>query len=58
MSVSRPREIVAGDRVVRTSIFKSPVAGRIQIQNGNLAGDEQSDLSVHGGTHKAVYTSA
>ena len=55
MSVGRPREVVAGDRVVRTSIFKSPVAGRIQIQNDNLAGDEQSDLSVHGGKAKAIY---
>ena len=41
--------------MVRTSIFKSPVAGRIPIRDNNLAGDQQSDLSVHGGRAKAVY---
>jgi MOSC domain-containing protein YiiM len=43
------------DRHVRTSIFKSPVAGRIPVRNNNLAGDAQSDLSVHGGRAKAIY---
>jgi MOSC domain-containing protein YiiM len=55
VSVGQPREVVADDRVVRTSIFKSPVAGRVSIRNNNLAGDAQSDLSVHGGLAKAVY---
>lgn len=41
--------------MVRTSIFKSPVAGRVPIRNNNLTGDAQSDLSVHGGRAKAVY---
>jgi MOSC domain-containing protein YiiM len=40
---------------VTTSIFKSPVSGRIRVNQFNLAGDEQSDLSVHGGPDKAVY---
>jgi len=40
---------------VRTSIFKQPVAGRVRVSKHNLAGDEQSDLSVHGGADKAVY---
>lgn len=55
LNVGLPREVVAGDRLVRTSIFKSPVAGRIAIRDNNLAGDQQSDLSVHGGRAKAVY---
>jgi MOSC domain-containing protein YiiM len=55
VSVGEPREIVVEDRLVRTSIFKSPVTGRIPIRNHNLAGDAQSDLSVHGGTAKAIY---
>ena len=55
VNVGQPREVVAGDRVVRTSIFKSAVAGRIPIRNNNLAGDAQSDLSVHGGPSKAIY---
>jgi MOSC domain-containing protein YiiM len=55
VSVGQPREVVAGDRVVRTSIFKSPVTGRIPIHDHNLTGDAQSDLSVHGGPSKAIY---
>ena len=55
VSVGQPHEVVAGDRLVRTSIFKSPVAGRIPIRANNLAGDAQSDLSVHGGRAKAIY---
>jgi MOSC domain-containing protein YiiM len=46
---------VADDRVVLTSIFKAAVSGRIRIRHHNLAGDEQSDLSVHGGRAKAIY---
>jgi MOSC domain-containing protein YiiM len=40
---------------VQTSIWKYPVEGRIPLRRLNLDGDEQSDLSVHGGPHKAVY---
>ena len=53
--VGGPREVVAEGRIVRTSIFKDPVAGPVRVQKLNLAGDEQSDLSVHGGVDKAVY---
>ena len=42
-------------RVVRTSIWKSPREGRLHVTALNVDGDEQSDLSVHGGTYKAVY---
>ena len=55
VSVGQPREVAADDRLVRTSIFKSPVTGRIPIRHNNLAGDQQSDLTVHGGRAKAVY---
>jgi MOSC domain-containing protein YiiM len=40
---------------VTTSIFKEPVPGRIPLRVLNLDGDGQSDLTVHGGEHKAVY---
>jgi MOSC domain-containing protein YiiM len=50
-----PREVYAGDRIVLTSIFKAPVEGRVPIRNDNLAGDRQSDPSVHGGRFKALY---
>jgi MOSC domain-containing protein YiiM len=55
INVGRPRDIVAGDKTVRTSIFKAPVTGRVRVARLNIEGDEQSDLSVHGGPHKAVY---
>jgi MOSC domain-containing protein YiiM len=50
-----PREVEwRGERVL-TSIWKQPVAGRVRVRASNLDGDRQSDLSVHGGTDKAVY---
>jgi MOSC domain-containing protein YiiM len=55
VNVGLPREVVSADRLVLTSIFKSPVAGRVPIRHNNLAGDQQSDLSVHGGRAKAIY---
>ncbi|HZS17886.1 MAG TPA: MOSC domain-containing protein [Candidatus Udaeobacter sp.] len=55
INVGLPREIVVGGRSVRTSIWKYPVHGRIRVSTLNLNGDQQSDLSVHGGIDKAVY---
>lgn len=39
----------------RTSIFKEPVAGHLRVHRLGLEGDEQADLTVHGGPEKAVY---
>lgn len=55
INVGLPRDIVVGGRSVRTSIWKHPVHGRIRVSTLNLDGDQQSDLSVHGGLDKAVY---
>jgi MOSC domain-containing protein YiiM len=55
INVGLPREVEWRGKTVRTSIFKAPVAGRIRVGKLNLRGDEQSDLSVHGGADKAVY---
>ncbi len=55
VNVSLPKEVVDGGRAVRTGIFKQPVEGRIFLRRLNLEGDQQADLSVHGGVHKAVY---
>jgi MOSC domain-containing protein YiiM len=55
VNVGRPREVEWRGRTVRTSIFKEPVTGPVRVQKLNLAGDEQADLSVHGGVDKAVY---
>ena len=55
VNVGLPRELDWRGRKVRTSIWKTPVQGRIRVNRLNLAGDQQSDLSVHGGAEKAVY---
>ena len=55
VNVGLPREIEFHGKFVRTSIFKSPASGQVRVATLNLEGDEQSDLSVHGGAHKAVY---
>jgi MOSC domain-containing protein YiiM len=55
VNVGMPREVEWHGRLVRTSIFKSPVSGPVRVATLNLEGDEQSDLTVHGGVHKAVY---
>jgi MOSC domain-containing protein YiiM len=56
INVGRPREVQLPDNeTVRTSIFKAPVPGPVQVRRLNLEGDQQSDLSVHGGVNKAVY---
>ena len=45
---------IGGRRVV-TAIAKQPQAGAVEVRPLGLAGDEQADLSVHGGPSKAVY---
>ena len=55
VQVGSPRIIHRDGQEVSTGIFKSPVQGRIQLHWLNLEGDQQADLSVHGGRDKAVY---
>jgi MOSC domain-containing protein YiiM len=55
VNVGLPREITVGAKTVKTSIWKYPVQGRVHVSTLNLDGDQQSDLSVHGGVDKAVY---
>ena len=50
-----PRIVEWHGRQIRTSIWKAPVEGRVAVSTLNIAGDAQSDLSVHGGEDKAVY---
>ncbi len=58
MNVGSPREVDMGDRVITTSIWKHPVAGRAPVRGVNIEGDDQADRSVHGGLDKAVYAYA
>ena len=55
VNVGLPREVTWHGHVVRTSIWKDPVEGLVRVSSLNLEGDQQSDLSVHGGKEKAVY---
>jgi MOSC domain-containing protein YiiM len=55
VNVGVPREIKWRGETVRTSIFKTPVSGPVRVARLNIDGDEQSDLTVHGGIDKAVY---
>jgi len=55
VNVGRPRLVEWRGHMITTSIWKAPVEGRVRAGRENLAGDEQSDLTVHGGEDKAVY---
>ena len=55
VNVGLPREISYQGRIIRTGIFKSPITGRVRVDTLNLAGDQQADLTVHGGASKAIY---
>jgi len=55
ISVGTPRDVQWRGRDVQTSIYKTPVSGRVHVTRDNVGGDRQSDLSVHGGPDKAVY---
>ena len=55
INVGLPREIRWRGKSVLTSIFKAPVPGPVRVTRLNVDGDQQSDLSVHGGAEKAVY---
>jgi MOSC domain-containing protein YiiM len=55
VNTALPQDITWQGRVVRTSIFKQPVAGPVEVLATHLAGDGQADLRVHGGPDKAVY---
>jgi len=55
LNTGGPRQVKTHRETVRTSIWKSPREGRLHVATLNIDGDEQSDLTVHGGTYKAVY---
>jgi len=55
VNVGQPRLAEFGGMQASTSIFKSPVEGRVAVRTLNIAGDAQADLTVHGGRAKAVY---
>jgi len=55
VNVGLPRYVEWKGMTVTTGIFKEPVSGKVAVRGVNLAGDQQADLTVHGGPNKAVY---
>jgi MOSC domain-containing protein YiiM len=55
VNVGRAVRRTIGQREVLTGYGKQPVAGAVTVRALGLAGDEQADLSVHGGLSKSVY---
>ena len=49
------RRVKMGERTVLTAMGKQPVLGSVPVMPLGLMGDEQADLSIHGGLEKAVY---
>jgi MOSC domain-containing protein YiiM len=55
VNVAIAREMEINGRSVMTAIAKRAIAGPVAVHALGLAGDEQADLSVHGGLSKAIY---
>ena len=55
INLGQARPLLTGGRKILTAIGKRAVAGPVAVNRLGLHGDEQADLSVHGGLDKAVY---
>ncbi len=55
VNVAQAKPLLASGRKVLSAIGKRAVSGAVAVERMGLAGDEQADLSVHGGLDKAVY---
>jgi MOSC domain-containing protein YiiM len=55
INLGLPRKIFHEGRMISTAIIKTPVTGRLRLNALNVEGDQQADLTVHGGASKAIY---
>jgi len=55
VQIAQARRVQISGRTILTAIHKQPVTQAVQVMPLGLSGDEQADLSVHGGLDKAVY---
>lgn len=55
VNVGTARQVVINGRTVPSAIGKQAADGPVSVRSLGLEGDEQADLSVHGGLSKAVY---
>ena len=58
VNLAQARPLMAGGRAVLSAIGKRSVSDTIVVKRLGLEGDEQADLSVHGGLDKALYAYA
>lgn len=58
LNTARAQAVAIGGRAVITAIGKRAVDGERSVLALGIEGDEQADLSVHGGLGKAVYAYA
>ena len=49
------RRVKMGERSVLTAFYKHAAHGSVAVLPLGLMGDEQADLSIHGGLEKAIY---
>ena len=55
VQVGTARKVLINGRSVTTAIHKTAVPGPVAVRPLGLEGDEQANLSVHGGLEKAIY---
>lgn len=55
LNVATARPVMIHGRRIMTAIGKRPVEAALRVGPLGLEGDEQADLSLHGGLSKAVY---
>lgn len=55
VQLAQARKVQIAGRAILTGIYKTAVTGDVPVGPLGLQGDEQADLSVHGGLDKAVY---
>ena len=55
IQTGKARKVAIGGRNILSAIHKTAVSGAVQVKALGLEGDEQVDLTVHGGLEKAVY---
>jgi MOSC domain-containing protein YiiM len=54
-NIALAKPLLASGRKVLSAIGKRTVSGAVAVERMGLVGDEQADLSVHGGLDKAMY---
>ncbi len=55
VNLAQAKPLLASGRKVLSAIGKRAMSGAVPVMPMGLLGDEQADLSVHGGLEKAVY---